>query len=130
MGSLLLKNARLLNMVSEIADIKECDILVEENRISKIEKNIIAQTDKTIDCDKNIVMPGLVNTHNHLAMSVFKGYKDDKSLMDWLNNAIWPIEDKFIQEDFYWNSYGSCLELIKTGTTTCNDMYFRNEGCY
>ena len=124
MGSLLLKNARLLDMVGNSADIKERDILIENNRIIKIEETIDVQADKIIDCNKNLVMPGLVNTHNHLAMSIFRGYKDDKSLMDWLNNAIWPVEDKFIEEDFYWNSYESCLELLKTGTTTCNDMYF------
>lgn len=124
MSSLLLKNARLLDMVGDKPDIKECDILVKENKIAKIEKNIEENADKVIDCKKNLVMPGLVNTHNHLAMSVFRGYKDDKKLMDWLNNAIWPIEDKFIDEDFYWNSYESCLELLQTGTTTCNDMYF------
>lgn len=121
---LLLKNTRLLDMVSNIPDIKERDILIEENKIVAISDNIETEADKIIDCKRNIVMPGLVNTHNHLAMSVFKGYKDDKSLMDWLNNAIFPIEDKFIEEDFYWNSYESCLELLKTGTTTCNDMYF------
>lgn len=69
-------------------------------------------------------MPGLVNTHTHLAMSIFRGYKDDKSLMDWLQNAIFPVEDKFEKKHFYWNSYMSCLEMIKSGTTTCNDMYF------
>ena len=122
--SILLKNAHLLDMVGETADLKDVDILIENNRISKIESIIDVDAEKVIDCKKKIVMPGLVNTHNHLAMSVFRGYKDDKSLMDWLFNAIFPIEDKFIEDDFYWNSYLSCLELIKTGTTTCNDMYF------
>ena len=124
---LLLKNARLLDMVGDFPDIKEKDILVEENKISEISSEINAEVDKVIDCKKNLVMPGFVNTHTHLAMSVFRGYKDDKSLMDWLNNAIFPIEDKFTEKDFYWNSYESCLELIQSGTTTCNDMYFGME---
>ena len=121
---LLLKNARLLDMVGEIPNLKEKDILIEENKIIEISDNIDVNVDKIIDCKKNIVMPGLVNTHTHLAMSVFKGYKDDKKLMDWLQNGVWPVEKNFIDEDFYWNSYQSCLELLKTGTTTCNDMYF------
>ena len=120
--NLLLKNTRLLDMVEDVPEIQEKDILIEENKIVEISDSIDVQADKIIDCNKNLVMPGLVNTHNHLAMSIFRGYQDDKSLMDWLNNAIWPIEDKFIEEDFYWNSYASCLELLKTGTTTCNDM--------
>ena len=57
-------------------------------------------------------------------MSIFRGYKDDRKLMDWLENAIFPVEDKLEPEDIYWNSYLSCLEMIRTGTTTCNDMYF------
>lgn len=120
----LLKNARLLDMTSDLPEIKEKDILIDENRIAEISDKIDLEVEKIIDCKKNIVMPGFVNTHNHLAMSVFRGYKDDKSLMDWLHNAIFPIEDKFIEDDFYWNSLESCLELISTGTTTCNDMYF------
>ena len=124
MGNLLIKNARLLDMIGEIPIPKERDIFIEGNRITRIEEKIDEQADKIIDCNKNLVMPGLVNTHNHLGMSIFRGYKDDKRLMDWLNNVIFPIEDKLIEEDFYWNSYESCLELLKTGTTTCNDMYF------
>ena len=121
---LLLKNANLLDMVKDFPEIKKRDILIENNRIAEISEEINIDSDKIIDCKNNLVMPGFVNTHNHLAMSVFRGYKDDKSLMDWLNNAIFPVEDKFTEEDFYWNSYESCLELIQTGTTTCNDMYF------
>ena len=70
------------------------------------------------------LMPGLINTHTHLAMSIFRGYKDDRKLMDWLENAIFPVEDKLEPDDIYWNSYLSCIEMIKSGTTTCNDMYF------
>ena len=121
---LLLKNSRLLDMVGDFPEIKMRDILIEDNKIAKISENINVDADEVIDCNQNLVMPGFVNTHTHLAMSIFRGYKDDKSLMDWLNNAIWPVEDKFIEEDFYWNSYASCLELLKSGTTTCNDMYF------
>lgn len=125
--SLLLKNARILDMVGEEPQIRLGDIYIEENKIVKIEPKIDIEATKVIDCENNIVMPGLVNTHTHLAMSVFRGYKDDKSLMDWLENAIFPVEDKFEKQDFYWNSYLSCLEMIKTGTTTCNDMYFGME---
>ena len=121
---LLLKNTRLLDMVGDFPEIKEKDILIEGNKIVEISDKINTEVEKVIDCNKNIVMPGLINTHTHLAMSIFKGYKDDRCLMDWLNNAIWPVEDKFVEEDFYWNSYASCLELLRTGTTTCNDMYF------
>ena len=122
---LLIKNAYLLDMVGDVPNIRKTDILVVDNRIAKIEENIEESEAQVIDAKENVVMPGLVNTHTHLAMSIFRGYKDDKKLMDWLENAIFPVEDKLQPDDIYWNSYLSCIELIKSGTTTFNDMYFR-----
>lgn len=121
----LITNAYVLDMVGDIPNIDKKDILIKDNIIEKIDKDI----DKNIEVDERInaknmlVMPGLINTHTHLAMSIFRGYKTDKKLMDWLENAIFPVEDKLKPEDIYWNSYLSCLEMIKSGTTTCNDMY-------
>lgn len=122
---LLIKNANLLDMVGDVPNVHITDILVVDNRIAKIEENIEEPDAQIIDAKENIVMPGLVNTHTHLAMSIFRGYKDDKKLMDWLENVIFPVEDKLQPDDIYWNSYLSCIELIKSGTTTFNDMYFR-----
>ena len=120
----LIKNATLLDMALDVPNARKTDILIEDNIIKKIDKEITEEVDKIIDAKEMVVMPGFVNTHTHLAMSIFRGYKDDQKLMDWLENAIFPVEDKLRAEDIYWNSYLSCIELIKTGTTTCNDMYF------
>lgn len=111
-------------MVGEESNIRKSDILIQDNRIAKIETEINEEADEKINAKNMIVMPGLVNTHTHLAMSIFRGYKDDQKLMDWLENAIFPVEDKLEPDDIYWNSYLSCIEMIKSGTTTCNDMYF------
>ena len=121
----LIKNAVLLDMVGEQPNIRKKDILINEKIIEKIEDKIEVNVDNIIDAKEMIVMPGLVNTHTHLAMSIFRGYKDDRKLMDWLENAIFPVEDKLRPDDIYWNSLLSCIELIKSGTTTFNDMYFR-----
>ena len=121
----LIKNAVILDMVGEKPNIRKTDILIDENKISKIEDKIEDKDAKVIDAKEMVVMPGLVNTHTHLAMSIFRGYKDDQKLMDWLENAIFPVEDKLSPDDIYWNSFLSCIELIKSGTTTFNDMYFR-----
>lgn len=121
----LIKNATLLDMVGNEPNIRKTDILIDENKISKIEEKIEDEEAKIIDAKEMVVMPGLVNTHTHLAMSIFRGYKDDQKLMDWLENAIFPVEDKLSPDDIYWNSFLSCIELIKSGTTTFNDMYFR-----
>ena len=122
---LLIKNATLLDMVGEAPNIKKTDILIEKNKIAKISENIVDEEADVIDAKEKVVMPGLVNTHTHLAMSIFRGYKDDQKLMDWLENAIFPVEDRLSPDDIYWNSFLSCIELIKSGTTTFNDMYFR-----
>ena len=111
-------------MVSEESNIRKTDILIEDNIIKKISQNIEEKCDKIINAEEMVCMPGLVNTHTHLGMSIFKGYKDDNELMDWLNKVIWPIEDKFTDNEIYWNSYMSSIEMIKSGTTTFNDMYF------
>lgn len=120
----LIKNAVILDMIGENPNTRKADILIKNRRIDKIAENIIDEEATVIDAKEMVVMPGLVNTHTHLAMSIFRGYKDDRKLMDWLENAIFPVEDKLIPDDIYWNSYLSCIELIKSGTTTFNDMYF------
>ena len=120
----LIKNAYVLDMVGEQPNIEKKDILIKDNIIEKIEDEIECDVEQKINAKNMLIMPGLVNTHTHLAMSIFRGYKDDRKLMDWLENAIFPVEDKLEPDDIYWNSYLSCLEMIKSGTTTCNDMYF------
>lgn len=123
----LIYNCYVLDMVGDAPNIRKVDILINDNIIDKIEENI--QIDDKEICEKinakgMLIMPGLVNTHSHAAMSIFRGYKDDRMLMDWLENAIFPVEEKLEPDDIYWNAYLSCLEMIKSGTTTCNDMYF------
>lgn len=121
----LITNAQILDMVGNTPNIRNVDILINDKKIEKIEKSINeAEADVKINAKNMIVMPGLVNTHTHLAMSIFRGYKDDQKLVDWLENAIFPVEDKLQPEDLYWNSCLSCIEMVKSGTTTCNDMYF------
>ena len=124
----LITNAYVLDMVGETPNIQKCDILINENIIEKIDKDIQIEEDcEKINAKNMLIMPGLVNTHTHAAMSIFRGYKADKKLMDWLEEAIFPVEDKLEPDDIYWNSYLSFLEMIKSGTTTCNDMYFGME---
>lgn len=69
-------------------------------------------------------MPGLINCHTHLGMSIFIATNDNLNLNDWLNNKIWPIEDKLTDEDIYYTTLLSCIEMIKTGSVIANDMYF------
>ena len=76
-----------------------------------------------IDAQNCLVMPGLVNTHTHIAMSCYRGLADDQPLMEWLNQSIFPAESKTNPDQVYWSSMLSCAEMIRSGTTTFCDMY-------
>lgn len=78
---------------------------------------------RTIDAEHTVVLPGLVNTHTHLAMTLFRGVNDDLRGMEWLERA-WSIESNLTPEDVYWGSMLGCLEMIRTGTTCFADHYF------
>lgn len=71
------------------------------------------------------VMPGLINAHTHLSMNYFRGLADDLALMDWLNNHIWPAERKWVSHEFVRDaSEFAMAEMIRSGSTCFNDMYF------
>lgn len=124
---LLIKDVNLLSMNQEEPHIVKKDILIENEDIVKIADNINTNVDKIIYGDNKIAMPGFINTHTHLAMSIFRGYKDEQKLMDWLYKSIFPIEEKLTKEDVYTATKLSCLEMVKSGTTTFCDMYFHHE---
>ncbi|HEB87146.1 MAG TPA: TRZ/ATZ family hydrolase, partial [Gammaproteobacteria bacterium] len=74
---------------------------------------------------QHVLMPGFINAHGHAAMSLMRGLADDLPLMDWLDNHIWPAENKWISPEFvHHGSLLACAEMIKSGTTCFNDMYF------
>lgn len=79
---------------------------------------------RTIDARGKVVMPGLINTHTHAAMTLLRGYADDMALMDWLQRRIFPVEARLDGEKVYWGTALACLEMLKSGTTTFLDMYF------
>lgn len=119
---ILLKNAELLTQTGEI---EQADIAIEGSiikHIGEIEKNW--QADKIIDCSNKLAIPGFINTHTHAAMTLFRSYADDMTLMDWLENKIWPAEANLTAEDVYWGTQLAIAEMIKSGTTTFADMYF------
>lgn len=78
-----------------------------------------------INLPQHVLMPGLINLHGHSAMTLLRGMADDKALMDWLQNHIWPAEGKHVSDAFVFD--GALLamgEMFRSGTTTINDMYF------
>ena len=125
---ILIKNCNLISMSENRKKYEEnIDILIEDKKITKIEKNITQEVDKIIDATDKVVMPGFINTHSHISMSIFRETVDGYKTQDWLTQKIWPMEDKLKEEDIYWATLLSCIEMIKTGTTTINDMYFMTD---
>lgn len=126
---ILIKNATLISMNEEREKIeKNVDIEITDNKITQIAKNIESDSEeKVIDATGKIVMPGLINTHSHVPMSIFRETLDGYNLQDWLEKKIWPMEDKLTESDIYYGSKLSFIEMIKTGCTTINDMYFMTD---
>lgn len=82
-------------------------------------------SDVEINLEQQVLIPGLINTHTHSPMSLMRGLADDLPLMDWLNNHIWPTEEKHVSAEFvYDGSLLACAEMLRSGTTCFNDMYF------
>ena len=104
---------------------RKTDIFIEGNKIKKIDPDLNLKAEEKIDGKgQKAVLPGLINCHCHSAMILFRGYGEDLSLKDWLKKKILPIEEKLTQDDVYWGTKLACLEMIKSGTTTFNEMYF------
>jgi 5-methylthioadenosine/S-adenosylhomocysteine deaminase len=83
------------------------------------------QASHRLDRPEALLMPGLVNTHTHAAMSLLRGIADDLHLQDWLEKFIFPAEAKNVTPDFVlWGTRLACLEMMLSGTTTFVDMYY------
>lgn len=104
------------------------DIVIEDDTITDIVENYTGKSDLVIDAKGKIVMPGLINSHTHLGMSIFRATNDNLNLNDWLTKKIWPIEKNLTNEDTYYSAMLSCIEMIMTGTVMSNDMYFNSDG--
>jgi len=80
---------------------------------------------KTIDCTGKLLMPGLINGHNHCAMTLFRGLADDLALSEWLHGHIFPAEKKHVSREMvYWCSRLAAAEMLLSGTTCVADGYF------
>ncbi len=121
---ILIKNGIVVAMDNQRRILKNFSVAISDGRIVEIGEKIKGEADVVIDASKKIVMPGLINTHTHLAMTLFRGIADDVPLMKWLQEVIWPIESKLEAKHVYAGSLLGCLEMIKSGTTCFNDMYF------
>lgn len=128
MYDILIKNGLLITMGTGMPAIEDGAVLIKKDKIkdfgptNKFE-NIKAR--KYINAKDKIIMPGLINCHTHIPMSMFRGFADDLALDVWLNEHIFPAEAKYVNpESVYKWSLHSCKEMLLSGTTTCCDGYF------
>ncbi len=120
--AILIRNAEA---VLPDGKVEQKDIVIEKDKIRSITDSADSETpyEKIIEGRGMLAIPGFVNAHTHAAMTLLRSYADDMSLMDWLNNKIWPVEAKMKREDIYWGSMLAALEMIQSGTTAFADMY-------
>jgi 5-methylthioadenosine/S-adenosylhomocysteine deaminase len=104
------------------------DIFIEGNRIKQIGEQLKPKADEVISGEGMAAVPSFINGHTHAAMTLLRGYADDMPLKEWLETKIWPVEAHMTEEDVYWGTKLACLEMIKTGTTFFNDMYWHWRG--
>lgn len=105
--------------------VETADVLIDQDTgtIQEIGSEI-PSGDVVLEANGCLVIPGLVNAHTHVAMTLLRGYSDDKTVDAWLEEDIWPVEAAMTPEDVRAGADLGVLEMVKSGTTTFCDMYF------
>ena len=119
MKTLLIKNVLLKD--------RKTDILVADGRFKSLCAPEGTRADETLDAEGTAILPPFYNTHTHAAMSLLRGYADDMPLQKWLQDYIWPYENKMTAQDIREGSRLAVREMIRTGTVFFSDMYFEIE---
>ncbi len=128
MPSLLIKNCDWVVTQDKKREVlRDASIFIQDGEIKQIGKNLRGPADSEVDGHGKIALPGLINTHTHLSMTMFRGYADDMQLQDWLQKKIWPLEAKLTGEACYYGALLGSAEMILSGTTSFVDMYFYME---
>lgn len=124
--SLLIENAKIItvNALSEVID--KGFVLISDGKIEQVGSGVFeGEVLQRVDAKGCALLPGWVNTHTHSAMSIYRGLADDIALKDWLEKHIWPAEAAFGNaSNVRVGGRLAMMEMIASGTTTFNDMYF------
>ncbi len=124
---ILIKNAKtlLLDVAGDFV-VQEKNIYVDGNKIVSLDdapEGFVPE--KTINGEGKLAMPGLINAHTHVYMSLFRNYADDQAFWDWLENVL-GVEDGLTEEDSYWGTLLGIMEMLRTGTTCFVDMNIKS----
>ena len=101
-----------------------CSILISDGRFADLDAPSDTPADKTVEAEGMAILPALYNTHNHAAMTLLRGYADDMPLEQWLQDYVWPFEDKLGPEDIRRGSDIAVKEMLSSGSVFFSDMYF------
>lgn len=130
LARLLVKNCAVLQIESQrpqVSLLPEHDIIINGNLIEAVQPTGQADPsrfDEVIRADGLVAMPGLINTHAHVPMVLFRGLAEDVTIDRWFNEYIWPLESNLQEEDVYWGMMLGLAEMIRAGVTTVADHYF------
>jgi 5-methylthioadenosine/S-adenosylhomocysteine deaminase len=119
---IVLKNARFVLTMDEGKVLENVSIRISDGKIDYLGEKVRQRGDEVLNCSGCIVMPGLVNAHTHSSMVALRGLNDDAPLQDWLK-SMWAVEDKLTGDLARKASELAFLEMVRTGTTSCLDMY-------
>ncbi len=124
MADILIKGGHLITMDPQRQVSERGSVAIEGNKITAVGKEIKEKADVVIDARGKAVLPGLINAHTHLPMTLLRGIADDMPLKLWLENEIWPTEAHLTPKHVHVGALLGCLEMIKSGTTCFADLYF------
>jgi len=128
MTDLLIKNCHVLHVDGQSDGVtiqKNSDLLIDGNRITAILPTAAARTAmQVIEGREMLAMPGLINTHAHVPMGIFRGLAEDVSIEKWFNEYMWPLESNLTEDDVFWGMQLGLAEMIEGGVTTVADHYF------
>ena len=124
MADILIKDGYIITMDAQRRILERGSVAIEGDKITAVGKDVQERADTVIDARGKAVLPGLINAHTHLSMTLLRGVADDMPLMEWLETKIWPIEKNLTAQDSYLGALLGCLEMIKSGTTCFADQYF------
>jgi 5-methylthioadenosine/S-adenosylhomocysteine deaminase len=125
MHDLIIHNCHILTPNGDIR--RNCDLIIDAGKIVAILPSgqaSLGQAHELLPGREMLAMPGLINTHAHVPMVIFRGLAEDVAIERWFNEFMWPLESNLIEEDVYWGMLLGLVEMIESGVTTVADHYF------
>jgi 5-methylthioadenosine/S-adenosylhomocysteine deaminase len=126
MTTLMIRGVDVLQCEDDQCEIlRSHDILIRDSRIERVAPTGGAgAADEAIDGGGMLALPGLINTHAHVPMAIFRGLAEDVDISTWFNEFIWPLESNLTADDVYWGMQLGLAEMIEAGVTSVADHYF------